>query len=120
MSSVPSSPHGSGSESPNSRSGDDVVYAAHFDFDPIATSSSDEESVDDGANADDNDLGVVVDVADGLPQWRCRNTAYILFARWIWHKLGRYNRKPLPSCVVLKIRKTFPSEHYTGFCYVDY
>ncbi|KAL1434169.1 hypothetical protein MTO96_011817 [Rhipicephalus appendiculatus] len=69
MSSAPSSPHGSGSASPNSRSGDDVVYAAYFDFDHIATSSSDEESVEDGANADANDFGVVVDVAGGLPQW---------------------------------------------------
>ncbi|KAL1486826.1 hypothetical protein MTO96_031197 [Rhipicephalus appendiculatus] len=69
MSSAPSSPHGSGSASPNSRSGDDVVYAAYFDFDHIATSPSDEESVEDGANADANDFGVVVDVAGGLPQW---------------------------------------------------
>ncbi|KAL1445727.1 hypothetical protein MTO96_029033 [Rhipicephalus appendiculatus] len=68
MSSAPSSPHGSGSASPNSRSGDDVVYAAYFDFDHIATSSRDEESVEDGANADANDFGVVVDVAGGLPQ----------------------------------------------------
>ncbi|KAL1473752.1 hypothetical protein MTO96_038505 [Rhipicephalus appendiculatus] len=79
MSSAPSSPHGSGSGSPNSRSGDDVVYAAHFDFDPIATSSSDEVSVEDGANVDANDLGVVVDVAYGLPQWMPKRFAVVKF-----------------------------------------
>ncbi|KAH7985325.1 hypothetical protein HPB52_025711 [Rhipicephalus sanguineus] len=68
MSSTPSS-HDSGSGSPSSGSSDNVVYAAHFDFDPIATSSSDEESVEDGANPHDNDLGVVANVADGLPHW---------------------------------------------------
>ncbi|XP_049269243.1 uncharacterized protein LOC125757632 [Rhipicephalus sanguineus] len=76
MSSTPSS-HDSGSGSPSSRSSDNVVYAAHFDFDPIATSSSDEESVEDGANPHDNDLGVVANVADGLPHWcscgQCRH-----------------------------------------------
>ncbi|KAL1483615.1 hypothetical protein MTO96_033070 [Rhipicephalus appendiculatus] len=64
MSSTPS--RDSGSESPSSRSSD-VVYDMHFDFDPIATNSIDEESVEDAANPVDNDLGVVANVADGPP-----------------------------------------------------
>ncbi|XP_033729534.1 P2X purinoceptor 7-like [Pecten maximus] len=46
-----------------------------------------------------------------------RYIAYRRFVRWVWHRLGRKQRKVLPSCVVLKIRKTFPSEDYTGFKY---
>jgi hypothetical protein len=40
--------------------------------------------------------------------------AYRCFVQWIWHRLGRYNRKILPACVVRKIRETFPSEEYCG------
>ncbi|XP_069115677.1 P2X purinoceptor 7-like [Argopecten irradians] len=46
-----------------------------------------------------------------------RHIAYRRFVRWIWHRLGRHNRKILPSCVVQKIRETFPSEQYCGFRY---
>ncbi|XP_033728970.1 P2X purinoceptor 7-like [Pecten maximus] len=46
-----------------------------------------------------------------------RHIAYRRFVRWIWHRLGRHNRKILPACVVQKIRKTFPSEQYCGFKY---
>nr|XP_006001817.1 PREDICTED: uncharacterized protein LOC102349191 isoform X2 [Latimeria chalumnae] len=41
--------------------------------------------------------------------------AYRHLARWIWHRLGRRKRRPLPSCAVNKIREHFPSEEYTGF-----
>lgn len=47
MSSALSSAQDSSNDSSSSRSSDEVVYAAHFDIDPIATSSSDEESVED-------------------------------------------------------------------------
>ncbi|XP_065282067.1 P2X purinoceptor 7-like [Dermacentor albipictus] len=51
---------------------------------------------------------------------RYRYTAYRQFARWVWHRLGRGNRKVLPSCVVAAVRDAFPSEMYTGFKYPDY
>ncbi|XP_062599370.1 P2X purinoceptor 7-like [Saccostrea cucullata] len=46
-----------------------------------------------------------------------RHIAYRRFVFWVWHRLGRGNRKVLPSCVVNKIRDRFPSEYYTGFQY---
>ncbi|CAG2195448.1 unnamed protein product [Mytilus edulis] len=33
-----------------------------------------------------------------------RFMAYRIFVQWIWHRLGRHNRKILPACVVKKIR----------------
>ncbi|XP_071146193.1 P2X purinoceptor 7-like [Mytilus edulis] len=48
---------------------------------------------------------------------RYRFMAYRRFVQWIWHRLGRHNRKILPACVVKKIRDTFPSETYSGFKY---
>ncbi|XP_048740003.2 P2X purinoceptor 7-like [Ostrea edulis] len=44
-----------------------------------------------------------------------RPIAYRRFVLWIWHRLGWRNRKVLPACVVTTIRRTFPSEDYTGF-----
>lgn len=46
-----------------------------------------------------------------------RHLAYRRFVRWIWHFLGKTNRKILPACVVSKIREAFPSEQYCGFRY---
>ncbi|XP_071511575.1 uncharacterized protein [Diadema antillarum] len=46
---------------------------------------------------------------------RYRHIAYRQLARWCWGFLGRMVRVPLPSCAVLKIRKTFPSDEYRGF-----
>ncbi|XP_062591610.1 P2X purinoceptor 7-like [Saccostrea cucullata] len=46
-----------------------------------------------------------------------RHLAYRRFARFIWKRLGRYNRRILPSCVVDAIRKQFPSQQYCGFRY---
>lgn len=46
-----------------------------------------------------------------------RHIAYRRFVLWIWHRLGRGNRKIIPACVVTKIRSVFPSEQYTGFRY---
>ena len=49
-----------------------------------------------------------------------RHLAYRRLTRWIFKKLGRYNRKVLPSCTVNAIRQAFPKEEdsqYTGFKY---
>ncbi|KAM7302003.1 putative serine carboxypeptidase CPVL [Ixodes scapularis] len=46
-----------------------------------------------------------------------RFVAYRQFTRWMWGRLGAGNRRVLPACVVEKIRKTFPSQQYTGFKY---
>ena len=42
---------------------------------------------------------------------------YKRFVQWIWHRLGVITGKCLPTCVVQKIRETFPSEEYCGFKY---
>ena len=36
-----------------------------------------------------------------------RHIAYRRFVLWIWHKLGKGNRKVLPACVVSRIRQSF-------------
>ncbi|KAM7291318.1 P2X purinoceptor 7 [Ixodes scapularis] len=46
-----------------------------------------------------------------------RFVAYRQFTRWMWGRLGAGNRRVLPACAVHKIRKTFPSQRYTGFRY---
>ncbi|XP_061190502.1 uncharacterized protein LOC133198423 [Saccostrea echinata] len=46
-----------------------------------------------------------------------RYFAYRKFVRWVYQRLGKKNRRILPSCVVTKIRKTFPSQQYCGFKY---
>ncbi|KAK3093711.1 hypothetical protein FSP39_019129 [Pinctada imbricata] len=46
-----------------------------------------------------------------------RHIGYRRFVRWIWHRLGKRNRKVLPSCVVNSIRQAFPSQEYCGFKY---
>lgn len=42
--------------------------------------------------------------------------AYRMVARWIWGHRGRDKRVVLPACVVVRIRKEFPSDH-VGFKY---
>ena len=51
-----------------------------------------------------------------------RFNAYRQFIIWVWGKLGRRNRKVVPSCVIWKIRDRFPdaSGNYTGFMDVDF
>ncbi|KAI4796407.1 hypothetical protein KUCAC02_027787 [Chaenocephalus aceratus] len=47
-----------------------------------------------------------------------RHLAYRRFCFLIWQKLGRGNRRVIPSCAVLAIRKAFPNPEsvaYTGF-----
>ena len=46
-----------------------------------------------------------------------RKAAYYQFIMWRYGKLGRGNRKILPSCVVKMIRKDYPDsdEIYMGF-----
>ena len=46
-----------------------------------------------------------------------RYAAYRQFSWLIYTKLGRYNRRIIPSCAVLKIRETFPEAdgNYGGF-----
>ncbi|XP_062587308.1 P2X purinoceptor 7-like [Saccostrea cucullata] len=48
-----------------------------------------------------------------------RHLAYRRFVRWVYHILGKKNRRILPSCVVSKIRQTFPSQTYCGFKYPE-
>lgn len=49
-------------------------------------------------------------------------TAYRQYCLWVWGKLGKSNRKVIPSCVVWKIRNRFPDPKnvYTGFFDVEY
>lgn len=51
-----------------------------------------------------------------------RYTSYRQYILWVWGKLGRRNRKVIPSCIVCKIRDRFPDPNgkYTGFMDVDY
>ncbi|KAE8593616.1 hypothetical protein XENTR_v10019224 [Xenopus tropicalis] len=48
---------------------------------------------------------------------KLRQTAYRSFIAWIYGYLGRNNRKPIPACVVQKVRNTFPDPEgrYRGF-----
>uniref|UniRef100_A0A803JMB7 Uncharacterized LOC116408826 n=2 Tax=Xenopus tropicalis TaxID=8364 RepID=A0A803JMB7_XENTR len=48
-----------------------------------------------------------------------RKAAYRSFTAWMYGYLGGNNRKPIPSCVVNKIRESFPDPNgrYTGFLY---
>ncbi|KAM7312352.1 P2X purinoceptor 7 [Ixodes scapularis] len=46
---------------------------------------------------------------------KLRFVAYKQFTRWMWRRLGRYNRRVLPACAVARIRQEFPSETYTGY-----
>ncbi|XP_077512589.1 uncharacterized protein LOC144123678 [Amblyomma americanum] len=52
-------------------------------------------------------------------QGRYRYTAYRQFVRWIWRRLGRRNRRVLPSCVVGEMRNAFPAQRYCGFRYLE-
>ena len=51
-----------------------------------------------------------------------RFTAYRQYTMWVWGKLGRRNRKVIPSCVLWKIRDRLPdpSGRYTGFMESDF
>ncbi|XP_040064849.1 P2X purinoceptor 7-like [Ixodes scapularis] len=51
---------------------------------------------------------------------RYRYTAYRVFVRWLWRRLGKGNRMILPACVVCRIREEFPSEITTDFKYPRY
>ncbi|XP_052260163.1 uncharacterized protein LOC127864534 [Dreissena polymorpha] len=46
-----------------------------------------------------------------------RYISYRRLARWIWHRLSKKDRRPLPSCAVAAIRQRFPSDSYIGFCF---
>ena len=50
-----------------------------------------------------------------------RHLCYRSITQWFYVKLGKKNRKVLPSCVVNAIRQNFPSEdkEYTGFKYAS-
>ncbi|XP_040297380.1 uncharacterized protein LOC121008750 [Bufo bufo] len=45
--------------------------------------------------------------------------AYRAFTMWVHGPLGKHNRRPIPTCAVLKIRALFPDQNgcYTGFHY---
>lgn len=51
-----------------------------------------------------------------------RFTAYRQYCLWAWGKLGKHNRKVIPSCIVCRIRDRFPDPNgnYTGFLDVEY
>ena len=64
----------------------------------------------------------VLCMSSKLPIYLCRRYRYIAyrqFVRWIYHRLGRDVRIPLPSCVTKRIRDAFPSAtgEYAGFKY---
>ena len=50
-----------------------------------------------------------------------RYTAYRQTVRWCYGYLGKYNRRPLPSCAMHKIRNKFPEPggQYVEFKFVD-
>lgn len=65
-------------------------------------------------------------LAKGDPNYMCafcrryRYTAYRQFVRWLKTWLGERGEFVLPSCVVAKMRQTFPMETPTGFKYPKY
>ena len=46
-----------------------------------------------------------------------RYIAYRRLARWIWHRLSKKDRRPLPSCAVAAICQRFSSDSYIGTRY---
>lgn len=59
---------------------------------------------------------------------RKRLCSYRNLAFWIWSDLRRKERRPLPACVVRKVREKFPPSDedeqcaewvFKGFCYAD-
>ncbi|CAN7944445.1 unnamed protein product [Ixodes hexagonus] len=44
-----------------------------------------------------------------------RYTAYCQFVWWVYGKLGKENRVPLPSCVVTRVREEFPALNGTAY-----
>ena len=45
--------------------------------------------------------------------------AYRNFTSWVYGRLGKGVRKPIPACVVAAIRRKFPAEKYAGFKYTE-
>ncbi len=62
-------------------------------------------------------LNVDVDENPGQHNRQARHTAYRCFILWQYNRLGAGVRRVIPSCVVLKIRSTYPDpfNQYTGF-----
>lgn len=56
---------------------------------------------------------------EGPGHKRMRHVAYRQFVYWIWRHMGRKKRTIFPSCVVAKIRNSFPEASYTGFLEVS-
>jgi len=54
---------------------------------------------------------------DNVPNRSYRYAAYRSFTWLIYTKLGRYRRRIIPSCIVVKIRDQFPDDdgNYKGF-----
>ncbi|XP_063072441.1 P2X purinoceptor 7-like [Engraulis encrasicolus] len=46
---------------------------------------------------------------------RFRHLGYRSFVSWCWGYLGRSRRVVIPACVVLRLRREFPSGQYVGF-----
>lgn len=51
-----------------------------------------------------------------------RFIAYRQYILWVWGKLGRRNRRVVPSCIFWKIRDRYPDQNgnYTGFLDFDF
>lgn len=49
-----------------------------------------------------------------------RHYAYRNYIDFMFGKLGRHNRRVIPACIVLYVRRTWPGDgNYVGFIYVD-
>ena len=48
-----------------------------------------------------------------------RYAAYRQFTWWVYERLGKGNRRVIPSCVLTNIRKTFPEENGVYVPYRD-
>ena len=65
----------------------------------------------------DNDIMTQTILYYGVHFRNYRYAAYRQYVWWIYQRLGRKQRKVIPSCVVSAIRKQFPEAdgNYTGF-----
>ena len=52
-----------------------------------------------------------------LPHNTYRYLAYRSLTRFVYQRLGRYQRKVIPACCVKAIREKYPAEEYCGFKY---
>ncbi|VDH91579.1 Hypothetical predicted protein [Mytilus galloprovincialis] len=94
-----------------------LVDIRPYQFEPLGNEINPGEDSNSSSETSDNDDFSQAKERLMNTNWRYRFMAFRRFVQWIWHRLGRHNRKILPACVVKKIRDTFPSETYSGFKY---